>query len=255
MSRVTGSIGLAVVLYAAGLPPAQATDCRLQDTLPLKLFATKPDMLFNEAAAPVITRSYSPGQAFTVKTGEVLLRRQANPAAATARFATDIVYRTGMPLSPDYVLKAATAYRLLDVPRAPALKALPLPPRDEGIDEYLFLDREGHLCESVMVYKKKREFLSYRAGSYTATPDAAAQIAAASPDGSRGRGDALVLGSIDAAAIELISHPSVDGVMGEAVKQGFDRQKTLIEFAGYTLRIDAVGADALTLAVLGEPAP
>lgn len=235
--------------------PAVAADCKLGDTLPLKLFATTPEMLFEAATEPLVMRSYQPGETLTVKPGEVLLRRQIEATATSARFDSDVQYRSGMPLSADHVLKAGTTYPLLAVTRAPQLRALQLPERKSGIDEYLFLNADGQLCERVMTYSHKREFLSYSAGSYHSEPALAARIEAATPSAGRGRGEAIALSSIDAIAFELIVRPSVDGVMGEAVKQSFDRQKRQIEFAGYTLAVDAGGGDNLSFKVLAEPSP
>ena len=238
----------------AGQTPTRPPS-RLGDALPLKLFATTPDMLFEAATEPVVTRSYQPGEALTVKPGEVLLRRQVQATASGARFDRDIHYRSGMPLSNDYLLKADTAYPLLAVPRAPALRALQLPARKDGVDEYLVLNAEGQLCERVMTYKQQREFLSYSAGSYRAEPAQAAQIEGATPEAGRSRGQTIALSSIDAIAFELISRPSVDGVMGEAIKQSFDRQKRQLDFAGYTLAVDSVSNDGVTFKVLAEPGP
>ncbi|MGH8445263.1 MAG: hypothetical protein ACREVL_08345 [Solimonas sp.] len=241
----------ALALLAAG--GAQAADCGLQDKVALRMFVTKPKDIFGASAEPVVTTSYRLGEPFDVKAGDLVLRRQISPANEIASFAEDVVYRSGIPFSTRYTLGKDQRYTLLKVTPAPALRALVLPALHDGDDEYLFLDAQGKLCEHALVYERKREYLVYRAGSYHAEPDVAATIAPGTPDATSGTGDAIVLSSLDPAALELSMRKSVDGRMGDAQKQSFDVRSAQIDIAGYGLRINSIKDGVASITVVSEP--
>lgn len=249
---VARRLALAVLLLPL-LPTAHAADCDLKNQVVLQLFTTKPSNLFTPAAAPVVTTSYRLGEAFDVKIGDVILRRQINPAGETASFAADVTYSSGLPFTTQYTLAKDQSYTLLAVPAAPQLRALVLPALHDGVDEYLFLDKDGQLCEHALTYTRWNENINYRIGRYKAHPEIAATIATATPDASLGDGTTLILNNIDAAAIDLSSRVTTDGKMGEATHQAFDRNQSEIQFAGYRLKIESVSADGLRLSVIGEP--
>ncbi|NGY04567.1 hypothetical protein [Solimonas terrae] len=249
---VARHLALAVPLLML-LPTAQAADCNLEKQVVLQLFATKPSDLFTPAAAPVVTTSYRLGEAFDVKVGDVILRRQINPAGETASFADDVSYGSSLPFTVKYKLAKDQSYTLLAIPAAPDLRALVLPALHDGMDEYLFLTKDGQLCEHVLTYTHWNEAINYRIGSYKASPDIAATIATGTPDASLGNGTTLILNGIDAAAIDLSSRVAANGKMGEATHQAFDRSLNEIQFAGFRLKIESVTSDGLRLSVVGEP--
>lgn len=252
-SKAARVAGLVTLLCAAAASPLQAADCQLKDTVRLRLFETKPSDLFTPAAAPVITTSYRLGEPFDVKLGELVLRRQVNPAGQTATFAEDVEYGTSLPFTTKYTLQKDHAYTLLDIPSAPTLRALVLPTQKEGTDEYLFLNAEGRLCEHALTYVHWNENISYRAGSYHAKPDVAATLTTGTPDATRGDNTAIILAGIDAAGIDFTTRASVDGKMGEAQHRAFDRRNGQLDIDGFKLKIEEIREDGLRLSVVGEP--
>lgn len=243
---------LAAVLWAM-TPAVQAADCGLKKQLVLKLFETTPADLFTPAAAPVVTTSYRLGEAFDVKIGDIVLRRQIDPAGQTAVFPATVQYRASLPMTARYTLEKDQPYTLLDIPQMPGVRALVLPEVHEGLDEYLFVDAQGRLCEHALLYKRWNGQIAYRTGSFQATPDVAAAVTNGTPDTSRGNGIAIILNAIDAVGFDLSSRVTVDGKMGEAQHRSFDRQAGEIDFAGFHLKILATSDTGMTLSVTGEP--
>ncbi|WP_028080554.1 hypothetical protein [Solimonas soli] len=251
--RMTAATAVALLAAALSLPAA-AADCDLADTLPLKLYATLPSDLFVAQAAPVASASYKLGETISARPGEILLKRKVTMVGQFASFEQDVQYESGMPFSTRYALKAGERYPLLQIPRAPQLYAISLPVK-EGNDDWVFISRDGRLCEKPMVFERWHDFLTYRSGSYKATPDVAAKIVSADPDSVADSidGDTLIVERIDAAAIDLSLRRATGGKMGEAQKGSFAIGSKQIEFGGYRLRVDAAGADGLSVAVIGEP--
>ena len=237
-----------------GLSTASAADCQLADTVQLKLYATLPSDLFVDQVTPVAAPSYRLGEAISAKPGDVLLKRKVVMAGQFASFDQDVLYQSGMPFSTRYTLKAGEPYPLLQIPHAPGLYAISLPIK-EGNDDWVFINRNGQLCEKPMVFEHWHDFLTYRGGSYKATPDIAATISTASADSIADStdGDTLIVERIDAAAIDLVLRRAVNGKMGAPEKASFDIASKEIEIGGYKLRVDAASPEALTVAVIGEP--
>lgn len=244
----------AAALLCAAAPALHAADCGLNDRVRLQLFSTTPTELFTPAAAPVVTTSYHLGEPFDVKVGEIVLRRRIDPAGETASFSENVSYGSRLPFTTRFELDKDEVYTLLGIPAAPELRALVLPTREEGTDEYLFLDAQGRLCEHALRYVHWNGEISYRAGSYHATPDIAATISTGTPDASQGDGTTIVLAGIDSIAIDFTARSSVHGRMGEARPASFERRPGQIEIAGFTLKIEEVRDDGLRLSVVGEPA-
>jgi len=245
----------AVLLGASVSGPALAADCQIQDALPLKLYATQPSDLFVEQAAPVASASYKLGEPITAKPGDVLLKRKITMVGQFASFEQDVVYKSGLPFSTRYALKAGERYPLLKIPRAPQLYAIALAASEDN-DDWVFINESGELCEKPMVFERWHELLTYRAGSYKPTPALAAMISSAEPAtvSDAVDGDTLIVERIDAAAVDLTLRRASGGKMGEAQKASFSVDSKQIEFGGYKLRVDAVSPAALTVAVIGEPA-
>lgn len=250
--------GIMAVVACAGATftaSAVAADCRLADTVPLRMYVTKPDDLFLPLAEPLAVPSYRLGEALTVKAGDIVLSRKVAMVGKLARFDADVAYRSRMPFSTDYTLKGGVDYPLLAISTTTRLHAIALKVSN-GNDDYVFVDGNGALCEKPMVYEHWHEYLTYRAGRYTAAPELAAHLLSTEPAAveAGADGDTILVDRIDAAAVDFSLRRTVHGKMGEAQKFSFDIHSKEVALGGYTLRLDAATPDSLTLAVVGEPA-
>ena len=196
-------------------------------------------------------KNYTLNQPFTVKVGEPVIRRQVRKAAHTLSFPQGIDYKADWFLAPRYHLDAGRRYSVVQEPNS-LLWAIVF--GDSTGAAYLFLDKDGHLCDHVGSYYISNGNWTLLHGNYTAQPDVAA-APADEVDPSSASGIAILLDNLDAVSIGLSVRHMESGVYGDNVKLSFDNLAGVISVQGYRIKVNSVGSGEASFSVMEEPAP
>ncbi len=196
-------------------------------------------------------KNYTLKQPFTVKVGEPVIRRQLRKAAHILTFPQDVGYKSDWFLSPKYQLDAGRRYSVVQESNS-QLWALIF--SDSTGAAYLFLDKDGHLCDRVGSYYRSNGNWVLLHGNYSAQPDVAA-VPADEVDPGSASGIAILLDSLDAVSIGLSIRHMENGVYRDNIKQSFDNLAGVISIQGYQIKVNAVGNGEVSFSVIEEPAP
>jgi hypothetical protein len=196
-------------------------------------------------------KNYTLNQPFTVKPGEPVIRRQVKRAMRSFRFPQDVLYKADWFLAPKYRLEAGRKY-FASQETTSQLWAISF--SDSTGAAYLFLDKDGHLCDHVGSYYSSNNNWVLLHGTYAAQPDVAA-AGAEDVDPNVSDGVAILLDKIDSVSVTLSIRRLVDGQYKDEGAQSFDTLSGQISIKGYKIRINSVANGQASFSVVEEPAP
>ena len=192
-------------------------------------------------------KNYTLNQPFTVKVGEPVIRTRIGSRSYT--FPQEVLYKADWFLAPKYRLEAGRSY-VAQQESSTQLWAIVF--SDSTGAAYLFLDKDGHLCDRVGSWYRSNNNWVLLHGNYSAQPDVAA-TAADVVDPANTKGTVVLLDSLDAVSIGLSIRHMENGVYQDSVKQSFDNLAGLISIQGYRIKINSVGNGEASFTVVGEP--
>ena len=236
---------LAALLGAALIAPVQGADCHLSPPPALNAISFGAGTYSDDA-------SFRLGVPFTAHPGDVVVHRMVKKGLSSAVFGADVDHKPDWFLSPRHHFPAGVRYALGQV-QGSALRVFLVGMNNNP--DYVFLDPDGHLCDRVGTYAANERVFLLVHGTYTATPDLAAQIVTEADQGSAA-GVVIALASMDAMALTFESRPiAASGQLGPPHTVSLDRSVHHASVEGYQMDLNPTAPGELSVTVTQAPRP